>query len=405
MADQLVVAPDDPTRMVLRSTFGLLFTTDSGTTWDWLCETAIPSAGNQDPAISLLNGGVVLSGQDEGLATSPDFGCSWSFVPGTAQTLVVDVARAIGGTSAIAIKNVYASTSDAGVLLYDTQMLQTVDVGKTWNPLPGVIDPTLVIDTCDVAPSNSARIYVTGQVYGATQAMMLVSQDTGQSYLEYPIPLSPDELGAYIAAVDPNNADVIYVRTIGLTDAGAKTSRLLVSTDGGKTWAAKWAGDLMLGFALNKDGTRVYIGTILAGLLAADTTTFAFVQKSPFQIHCLTTLGDTLYACGGEWDSGFILGSTENEGASFTTLLKLETVRGPITCPPNTSAASCAAVWPTFEALLGIDAGHPKGDAGAAPDAGTSTCGCESADLQSRDAVWLAVAFAVWFGWRRRKLA
>src|SRR5262249_42737129 len=90
-ADQLVAAADDPTRMLLRTTFGLLFTSDGGKNWDWLCENAIPCSGNQDPAVALLNGGVVVSGQSEGLAQSPDFGCSWSFVPGTAQRLAADV--------------------------------------------------------------------------------------------------------------------------------------------------------------------------------------------------------------------------------------------------------------------------------------------------------------------------
>ena len=117
--NQLVVAPDDARTMLLRTTFGFLFSKDGGTTWDWLCESAIPCQGQQDPAVSLLNGGFVLSGQLEGLATSPDLGCSWSFVAGTSQQLIVDVTRTREGTNALAIQNVYASTSDAGILLYE----------------------------------------------------------------------------------------------------------------------------------------------------------------------------------------------------------------------------------------------------------------------------------------------
>ena len=110
-ANQLVVAPDDPSSLLLRTTFGFLFSHDAGKTWDWLCESAIPAAGQQDPAVALLAGGVVTSAQQvEGLAQSPDRGCSWSFV---AKKSAIDVARSPDGLTAIAVTNVYAST-DAG---------------------------------------------------------------------------------------------------------------------------------------------------------------------------------------------------------------------------------------------------------------------------------------------------
>jgi hypothetical protein len=385
--NQLVVAPDDPTSMLLRSTFGYLFTSDSGKTWDWLCELAIPCAGQQDPAVALLNGGVVVSGQIEGLALSPDRGCSWSFLPGTTNDLIVDVARATNGATAIAIENVYSETTDAGILLYNTQILETTDVAKTWEPLSGVIDPTLVIDTLDLAPSDSSRIYVTGQVYGQDHATMLVSKDGGQSYLPYPIAFTMYEYGAYIAGVDPNVEDLVYVRTLAKNPmTGVNTSRLLVSSDGGQTFVEHWSGGMMLGFALSTDGSRVYVGSVEDGLVAANASDLVFSQTSTTQIQCLMTSGTTLYACGNEANSGFILGSTTNEGASFTTLLRLDTIHQPLACPPTSSAATCLTQWPALEQELGIDAGLGASDAGA-PSA--STCGCESSP-RPRDALWIA---------------
>jgi len=382
--NQLVVAPDNPANMLLRTTFGFLFTSDAGMTWDWLCESAIPCAGQQDPAVALLNQGVVLSGQLEGLAISPDRGCSWSFLAGTAEQLIVDVAREPDGLTAIAIKNLYSQTTDAGVLLYNSQMLRTVDGAKSWQPLAGVIDPTLVIDTIDIAPSDPTRIYITGQVFKQNHATMLVSQDGGQSYLPYPITFAPGETGAYIAGVDPNVPDRVYVRTLGINDAGsAETSRLLVSTDGGQTFNAHWSGDKMLGFALSQDGSRVYVGSVADGLVAANASDLAFSQKSTLQIQCLMTSGATLYACGNEANSGFILGSTTNEGAAFTTLLKFETIHQPLDCPATSSAASCLTQWPALEQQLGIPV-----DAGAPPKA--SSCGCESSHPKPRDALWIA---------------
>jgi MYXO-CTERM domain-containing protein len=404
-ANQLVAAPDDPASLLLRTTFGMLFTRDAGATWDWLCEDAIPVSGQQDPAVALLAGGVVLSGEIEGLAESPDHGCSWSFVSGTAKTLAVDVARSPDGATAIAATNKYVGTSDAGVLLYDSRVLQTVDAGKTWQALPGAIDPTLVLDTIELAASDPKRIYVTGQAFGAPEFAMLVSRDTGQSYQAYAVPFAPGETGAYIAGVDPNDADRVYVRTLGTSDAGIQQfSRLLVSKDGGQTFTEAWTGDKLLGFALSKDGSRVYVGTALAGLLAANASDLVFSRRSPLQVYCLGTSGDVLYVCASEPNAltvtgnPFIVGSTTDEGATFAPLLRLETVHAPLDCAAGSSASICATEWPALVQQLGIDAGaEPAPDAG-----GGGGCGCESSEPTPGGALVAGALVALFFTLRNR---
>lgn len=408
-ANQLVFAADDPQSMLLRTTFGMLFSIDSGKTWDWLCETAIPVSGQQDPAVALMNGGVVVSAQQEGLATSPDHGCSWSFVAGTATNLAVDVARTPDGASAIAITNVYQATSDAGVLLFQSTMLHTADAAKSWQPLAGAIDPTLAIDTIDLAPSDPQRIYVTGQVFGAFHGTMLVSVDGGQSYASYEIPYVAGETGAYIAAVDPNDENRIYVRTLGLSDAdtGEHVSRLLVSLDGGQTYTPHWSGDAMLGFALSQDGSRVYLGSIADGLFAADASSLSFAKVSSLEIQCLATHAGTLYACANEANAlaqtgaSFILGATTNEGASFSPVLAFATIHDPIDCPAGSSAAICGSQWPALVDQLGIDAGAPDG---GAPDASTSSagCGCDASSPASDGALFAGALLGLYFILRSR---
>ena len=374
--NQLVVAPDAPQTMLLRATFGFLFTHDGGATWDWLCESAIPLAGQQDPAVTLLAGGVVLSAQQDGLMSSPDVGCSWAPVPNTAKRVFVDVTRTPDGTSGYAIENLYTTTTDAGALVFATTVWQSSNAGQSWQTLPGAIDGTLAIDTLDVAPSDPTRIYVTGEVLGADHASMLVSTDGGQSYSEHPIAFTTNETGAFITGVDPTNADVVYVRTLAVDPKlGTESSRLLVSIDGGQSFAEKWNGGKLLGFALSPDGTRVYVGT-LAGLEAASTADFAFVQRSTVSIACLTMVDSTLYACSDEASSGFVLGASTDDGGSFKPLLKLETIHGPLSCPHGSPAAQCMGQWPTFAEQLGIDAGSsgpPPPAAGGCQTAPTST--------------------------------
>lgn len=393
--NQLVIAPDDASFMLLRTTFGFLFSQDAGKTWDWLCEEAISSSGQLDPAVALLNGGSVLSAES-GLAVSPDRGCSWSLVPGLETTIVPDVARASDGGAAIAVKNIYAY-ADAGTSFFDTAIYQTTNSGKTWAPLTGAIDPVLTIDTIDLAKSDPLRIYVTGIQYGSAVAKMLVSIDGGGSYAERDIPLVAGENGAFIAAVDPNNADLVYVRTLGVSPQQTLVSRLLVTTDAGKSFSAKWSGDKMQGFALSPDGTRVYLGSTNAGLLVANASDLAFTQKSALAIQCLATSGSTLYACSSEPSAHavtgkpFVLGASIDEGTTWAPLLALAGVRGPLQCPPQSIAATtCVPKWPALAETLAIDAGATN-DAGTKPPP-SSTCGCDTGGSSSSFVVLLIAA-------------
>src|SRR5262249_44022265 len=155
-----------------------------------------------------------------------DQGCSWSLVPGLDKTIVTDVARApTDGATAIAVKNIYAYTNDAGAQVFDTAVYKTIDSGKSWQPLTGALDPVLTIDTIDLAKSDPLRVYATGIQYGSAAAKMLTSIDGGSSYAEHDIPLVSGENGAFIAAVDPQNADLVYVRTLGVGPQMTITSR------------------------------------------------------------------------------------------------------------------------------------------------------------------------------------
>lgn len=396
--NQLVIAPDDTSFMLLRTTFGFLFSQDAGKTWDWLCEEAISSSGQLDPAVALLNGGSVLSAES-GLAVSLDRGCSWSLVPGLDQTIVPDVARGSDGATAIAVKNLYAYT-DGGAQFFDTAMYRTIDSGKSWQPLSGVIDAVLTIDTIDLAKSDPLRVYATGIQFGSAIAKMLVSVDGGSSYAEHDIPLAAGENGAFIAAVDPQNADLVYVRTLGVSPQQTLVSRLLVTTDAGKSFTAHWSGDKMQGFALSPDGTRVYLGSTNAGLLVANASDLAFTQKSALAIQCLATSGSTLYACSSEpsahavTGTPFVLGATIDEGTNWQPLLALSGVRGPIQCPPQSIATTtCVPKWPTLAETLAIDAGTSN-DAGTKPPP-SSTCGCDTGGASSSFVVFLIALAAI----------
>jgi MYXO-CTERM domain-containing protein len=199
-----------------------------------------------------------------------------------------------------------------------------------------------------------------------------VSTDKGASWTERPTPFDPvTEAGIYIGAVDPNDADRVYVRSDGV-------SRLLVTSDAGKTFmvAFKFV-DNMLGFALSADGSKVYLGDAAQGLWAASSTDLNFQNVLPkLAVQCLKTHGNDLWACSNE-PSGFVAGVSNNGGASFVAKLHLLDIQSALACPGDASASMCTATnymdtppYNPFDGLCGNLGGcyiAPDGDVPVSP--------------------------------------
>ncbi len=367
-ADQLVIAPDHAEFLLVRTTFGFLVSRDSGQNWDWICERAIGYSGVQDPTIGLMQGGAIIASLSEGIARSADQGCSWGFSEAALNdSPVIDLTVRKGAPN-----QALALVWDAQGVGYSSRILASDDNGRSFVPYGSPIDETVLLTTLDAAPSNAHRVYASGtrSVDGVRSGLLFRSDDDGQHWTEYPVPFDPKlEQGVYIAAVDPEAADTLYLRT-----SSAGVSRLLVSHDGGKQVAVVYSGSL-LSFALSPDGKQLYFGGEdgLHGGLASD---LKFEKRASIRLLCLAATADTVYACSDE-HSGFTVGASSDGGFSFEPLLHLKTVRGPLAC----NAAECQNDWPLVRAQLGIplpsepDAGSDAStdDAGSPGDAGNTS--------------------------------
>ncbi len=407
-AGQLVVSPANPAHLVLRTTFGILISNDTGQNWDWLCEKAVGyGAAVEDPSIAISGDDSLLVATFEGLAVSPDHGCSWSFRDHDGGlSLTTDVAiHPDTPANAIALVSQFASTLSDGGFTYTNGVYGSTDNGATWNQLGSNLDNSFVAETLDAAKSDPKRIYVSGIAGQGTSAegVFLESINGGQTFTESTITLlSSDEHAPYIGAVDPLNADRVYVRT-----SGAATGRLLVTDDGGTTFRTVFSGTPLMGFAVSPDGSKVFVGDS-NGLYEASSTDLTFTQKSNIQVACLATSGTRIYACSVE-SSGFIVGASDDDGTTFTPLLHLATVRGPLSCPSSTTASLCVPDWPGVAAMLGADAGTAV-DAGiisppVTPAKSSSGCGCDLSSRRSKSFGALALVAALISLIFRRKTA
>lgn len=356
-SNAVIFDPRDPKTIWVRVTFGLLVSHDGGQSWRWVCERAIGFSGMEDPTYVITPKGTLVGGTFSGVAVSRDNGCTFSFATGpggvsedaglagaplkrsrdqgTRSRPLSDIAmRATGDI--VGISSVYSKASPSGPL-FDNHLMISIDDAKTFGDLGGPIDPTLLLESVEIAESDPSRLYITA-VRGNEPdraGVMLVSLNAGMTYVERKIDLSPGETAPFIAIVDPKNADRVYVRTHAAVD---KPTRLLVTDDAGKTWKKVYDSQTPLsGFALSQDGARVFVGS-KQGVATSPTDTFSFTKGSSAEIQCLGHAAGVLWGCSSE-RSGFFIGSSRSNGGAFDARLHLEDLKGVLECPADSTVA------------------------------------------------------------------
>jgi uncharacterized protein (TIGR03382 family) len=398
-ASQMVFSSNDSHLVVLRTTFGLLISHDDGATWGWVCETAIGlGAAQEDPSYGVTRAGAIVGALWQGLAVSPNEGCDWGFIGGplATQRMVDLVVRPDDPHVVLALTGTWLPEAGApdGAQgdYYQSQIFRSADDGATWSALGVPIDPTVTVTTLEVAATDPHRVYVSGtRGHGtARTAQLFVSQDDGTSWTERPVPLNPTvESGVYIGAVDPTNADLVYLRTdaqsrLLVTNDAGKSFRVasFVVSDGGTTMALN---GYMFGFALSPDGSKIYAGGVGAdGLYVGTREGSALLHRSDLHVECLTTRGSELWACSDE-ASGFLSGMSTDDGATFLPKLHLDGVGGVLQCGDASGVSQCAAQYSAQCKLLGgCEGGEPGGGTGGSDAGVTSDAGLASGGEQER---------------------
>jgi hypothetical protein len=355
----IVLSPGDT--MLVRATFGLLVSRDRGATFGFVCERAVGFMGIEDPTYVITPSGAFVASTFEGVSVSRDRGCEWSFAGGPSKWIFIDLAMQADGTL-WGIKSIYEKTTDAGIR-YDNALFVSHDDAASFTQVSGAIDPSLLLEAVEVAPSDPKRIYVSG-LRGEgpdRKGVLLVSRDEGKKLEEHIVPLISGERAPFIAAVDPKKADRVYVRTAGDPSG---PSRLLVTDDAGKTFhVAHESKTPLVGFALSPDGAEVVTGG-RDGLFFSKTDAFAFEKKSLIEVQCLAWGdGDTTWACSNE-KSGFFAAASPDHGAAFPKKIHLDDLKGTLACAETTTVGKlCTPEWARVRRELGLS----EPDAGAPP--------------------------------------
>jgi hypothetical protein len=414
-AGYVVVGPGEASDvMVIRTTFGVLRSTDSGRSWSWVCEESVDAVGMFDPTMAIGFDRTTTLALPGGLSVSSD-GCTWTRPVSTPRLPVVDVANDATG------RTIVAAVGPSGV---NDALLRSDDGGQTWRmttTLPGYF-----LETVEVAPRAPMRVYVSAFVTGP-EPVLLRSDDGGSVFRETTRDFAGAQ-SAWIAGVDATNPDIVYVR--GQRPGGVGTL-LVRSVDGGRTFQrlAETTG-VMRAFALSDDGNTVWYGSSdrAEGLRrSVRGGEFIRVGEQP-SVQCLRYHGGLLYVCADEALDGYALGCSNDLGDHIVPILSLRSLEDRSACGAESSVGSrCPALWPAQRRTLrAIDAGVvserlPHTDAGVSdstvrwfdvvtvesghlpgPPQRPGTCGCRLSS-PTQNIHWETTALVYWYARVRRR--
>jgi hypothetical protein len=367
LSQRLFQDQSNPDHLFLSATFGLLVTHDRGANWYHVCEGALsPERLESDILFELMPDGAMLAALVRPLSVSTDCGCTWEPVLGDGMDeSITDIAKA-GGNSVVALVR---KTSPIAF-----RVERSNDGGRTWSKLSD-LPSGLQVFTLDVAPSDPMRLYVSVILNADVDAgiplstpALLVSEDGGVTW-SAPRPI-PGATGAdlpYIAAVHPDDADTLFVRTDAWTlneDAGIDEAddALFVTTDAGLTSREVLRKHAKIfGFALSPDQSAIVAGygdpkqpardvypedvgiyrANMDDVVGAGDVAAPFTQALNEAVSCLTWNDHGLYACFGTMVGVSPDGSIPPVSSGFTQILANEEVRGPLAC----NQATCLPEW------------------------------------------------------------
>jgi hypothetical protein len=394
-SDAVLVPADRPQQIVLSTNFGLIISDDGGASWQWTCERPETSmagtyALGAPPADRLFS----LS-PDVGLAVSTNGSCSWFRAGGAlAAAIASDVFP--DPTDAAHVLAVVGPAADAGTGA--AAVYESWDGGGSFAATPLYVAPDgNTVTGVENARTDSRVVYLT-MVAPGPHPILARSRDAGATWETWDLESSLGARTARIVAVDPADANVIYLRAIG-----AGSELLAVSRDGGQyfTTPITLAGGALSAFARLANGT-----VLVAGLVPGDAgttagvawrssdggVTFADWTLAPMpRLRALAERNGTLYLAGSNYMDGWALAASTDEGRTLQPIARYDQVSAVKAC----AVAACQDLCDeqAGRRIWGAEVCNPLGDGGVdggpPPPTGSSGCGCGTA--APRGGLWVAV--------------
>jgi hypothetical protein len=348
-------------------TFGNVISHDGGETWHWMCEKAVIYGGNWDPDYAYAESGAIYATTFDGSLVMRD-GCS--FVPTQLGNEFVS-SLTIGPDNAVFLATAHVATpanNDPG----DAKIYRSGDDGVTFtataDPGPGQVGDWW--NSIEVAPSDGARVYLTGYrlVSGDREFLLFRSSDGGAAFTPMGtagLTLTKDS-DVFVVGISATDPDEVYLR-ITYQTVGVVSDAIYRSTDGGQTWTQIRSDNDSFAFLVEANGHLLVAGANVGLFESSDKgMTWSQVAGAP-HINCLVQNdADEIWACTqnfGPEGAGIMKTS---DLATWTKVLVYDEIDGPVDCPAGTlqyeecvaaaTGAACGTQWCCLRSQFGIAA-------------------------------------------------
>lgn len=385
--------PNDPSKIMLGTNFGLVISTDRGASWRFICELFITGSGADIVNYYKIGSdGAIIAITFVNLWRSSDGGCTWTRGGGSVASL--DVLDAFIDPNDPTFVLALAGNS-AGSGIYPSH-----DGGLTFGP--AVYTTSDFLTGIEIARSDGKIVYAT-QVHAANSggqggAYLLRSADRGLTWTPQQLQVSSSTTPR-IAGVDPVNANTVYLRLLALSQS---IDQIAITSDFGKTMsiaATLNTGNVFFTSFLRANDGTLYSGTSSSDLYVQPVGATSFSKRVGPRARCLgQRIGESrIYACGDGFLDGYNLGYSDDGANTFKAMMKFTDIAGPLTCPAVQNF--CASQYQLLlQTLNGSDAGTPGPDGGTAgAHLSHSSCATDGS------ATGALTALALLLLWRRRR--
>jgi hypothetical protein len=333
--------PGSQTDILAGVTFGLMLSRDDGTTWRWICESAVGFEGTFDPDYEFAPDGTIWATTFSGLRYTRD-GCQWSAVGAPlGGGLVTAVKVADDGT-------VYAGFADP---VEGSAFYKSTDNGTTFAPAGTLTQTFDWFTSIETAPSAQQNLYVAGYKFQGTNPplnILMRSANGGASWETLPVSAFAvtDVSELQIAAVSPTDPEQVFVR---VTLTRSTIGEALYRTDnwtrplgmGGPTWTKVLdLPDYITGTAVRQNG-EVFVSTVTSGLQKSTDggMTFTAVPDVSFEGQCLIARpsDQSLWMCANNLPPNLMAVGRSPDGATWMSKLQYRDIDGPVRCDPGTT--------------------------------------------------------------------
>jgi photosystem II stability/assembly factor-like uncharacterized protein len=398
-------------------TFGLVYSSDGGATWSWVCEEAVGYGGNYDPDYAFTATGALFATTFDGLKVNRDT-CSYnpSTLSPTPPAIKFFSAITAGPDGAV-----YAAAADPT----DAKIYKSTDDGATF---PTSANPGQLMDwwqSIEVAPTDPNRVYLAGyRLAGQNKTFLLFrSTDAGAVFNALPVAdfatmsssiidivgISKIDVGGTLAR------DIVYAR-VTLSD-NTVSDAIYRSIDGGQNWTKLLELAGTISFVARANGDLIAGTQALGAFKATETGTATLPTFTPLagppHINCLAeNSAGEVWACTQNYgsptapkDDFGIMKSTDL--VTWVGVLKFQNLIAPVTCSDGTVQKDRCdnELWCGLCAQLGCDPGRscivPDGPTvDGAPMKKATCCSSSSDDIPGLLAICTAVGFVAF---RRRR--